>query len=70
MKKYTIHFLLLTILTFGLGFTGIEFAGASVVRFVCLLAGIGLLLSCLDAVILTKRDGRIKKRLKAQKIRK
>lgn len=70
MKKYTLHFLLITILTFGLGFTGIEFAGASIVRFICLIAGIGLMLSCLDAVILTKRDGRTKKSLKAQKIRK
>ncbi len=69
MKKYTIHFLIITILTFGLGFSGIEFFGASVIRFICLVSGIGLMLSCLDAVILTKRNNRLKKNLKAEKIK-
>ncbi|WP_432413004.1 hypothetical protein [Rasiella sp. SM2506] len=70
MKKYTIHFLLLTIITFALGFSGIEFAGASVIRFICLIAGIGLMISCLDAVILSKQNRRLRKTLKAEKIRK
>ncbi|MAZ71975.1 MAG: hypothetical protein CMC70_02400 [Flavobacteriaceae bacterium] len=69
MKKYTIHFLLLTLLTLVLGFSGLEFPGASVVRFVCLLSGIGLMVSCLDAVILSKRKRKMKKKLKAEKIK-
>ncbi len=69
MKKYTIHFLVLTILTFALGFLAMDFTGAPVVRFVCLISGIALMLSCLDAVILTKRNRRLNKDLKAQKVK-
>ena len=69
MKKYTIHFLIITLITFALGFSGIEFIGAAAVRFICLISGIGLFLSCLDAVILTKRKRKLKKNLKAEKVK-
>ena len=69
MKKYTIHFLLITIITVALGFSGIEFTGASVIRFISLVSGIGLMVSCLDAVILSKRNIRNNKRLKAEKVK-
>jgi uncharacterized membrane protein YtjA (UPF0391 family) len=68
MKKYTLHFLLVTIISFALGFTGMEYPGASVLRFICLVAGIGLMLSCLDAVIVSKRNRR-KKKLKTEKVK-
>ena len=69
MKKYTIHFLLITILTFVLGFSGLEFPGASVIRFICLVSGIGLMVSCLDAVIISKRTRRMNKNLKVEKVK-
>ncbi len=59
MKNYTSHFLIATIITVALGFSGIEFTGAVVVRFLALIAGIGLMLSCLDAVIISKRMHKI-----------
>lgn len=68
MKNYTIYFLLLTLTTFALGFSGLEFPGASVVRFICLLAGIGTLVSCLDAVLLSKRKRTYKKTMKVEKV--
>lgn len=70
MKNYTIHFLLITIITFGLGFTGFEYTGAAVVRFICLIAGIGLLISCLDAVLLSRRQQKMRKGLKVEKVKK
>jgi len=60
MKDYTSHFLIATIITVALGFSGIEFTGAAVVRFLALIAGIGLMLSCLDAVIISKRMHKIR----------
>jgi len=69
MKKYTIHFLLITLITLALGFSGIEFTGASVIRFICLVAGIGLMVSCLDAVILSKRNRKLRNDLKAEKVK-
>ena len=62
MKKYTIHFLIFTIITAILGFTGMEFIGDSFVRFACLLSVIGLLISCLDSVILSRKKRRLQKR--------
>jgi len=59
MKKYTSHFLLITILTAIFGFSGLEFMGDSLVRFTCLVASIGLLISCLDAVILSKKKRKL-----------
>jgi|TARA_R110000751_G_scaffold293129_1_gene400605 uncharacterized membrane protein YtjA (UPF0391 family) len=70
MKNYTIHFLLITIITFAVGFSGIEFPGAAAIRFVCLVAGIGLFISCLDAVLLSRRQRKIKKNLRTEKIKK
>ncbi|AFL79901.1 hypothetical protein Aeqsu_0388 [Aequorivita sublithincola DSM 14238] len=61
MKKYTIHFLIVTLVSGILGFTGLDFPGAFFVRLICLFAGIGLMISCLDAVIVSRKNRRIKK---------
>jgi uncharacterized membrane protein YtjA (UPF0391 family) len=61
MKNYTIHFLIVTILSGLLGFTGLEYPGASIVRLICLFAGIGLMISCLDAVIISRKNRKINK---------
>lgn len=61
MKNYTIHFLIITIVTALLGFTGLEFPGAKLVRIICLFAGIALMISCLDAVIVSRKNKRLKK---------
>ena len=55
MKKYTVHFLIATILSALLGFTGLEFPGDTIVRLICLFVGIGLMISCLDAVIISRK---------------
>jgi len=62
MKKYTSHFLILTLITGIFGFSGLEFTGESIVRFVCLVSVIGLMVSCLDAVILSRKNRRFKNR--------
>ncbi|MEH6764422.1 DUF1328 domain-containing protein [Aequorivita antarctica] len=62
MKNYTIHFLIVTILSALLGFTGLEYPGATVVRLICLFAGIGLMISCLDAVIISRKQRNAKKK--------
>lgn len=67
MKKYTTHFLVITLITGLLGFTGLQFPGESFVRFVCLLSGIALMISCMDAVLLSRRQYRLRK--KAEKIK-
>lgn len=64
MKKYTFHFLIITIISALLGFTGLEYPGASMVRLICLFAGIALMISCLDAVILSRKN---KRALKTEK---
>jgi len=61
MKNYTIHFLVLTVLTVAIGFSGYDFPGGSVVRFVALISGIALMISCLDAVILSRKQRKLKK---------
>lgn len=68
MKRYTFHFLILTLLTAALGFSGLEFMGDTFVRFVCLVSGIGLFISCLDAVIISRRNRRNLKK-QAEKVR-
>lgn len=55
MKNYTTHFLIITIASALLGFTGLEFPGATAIRIICLFAGIGLMISCLDAVIISRK---------------
>lgn len=62
MKNYTFHFLVVTVISALLGFTGLEFPGATVVRLICLFAGIGLMISCLDAVIVSRKHRRAKKK--------
>ena len=61
MKNYTIHFLIITIVTALLGFTGLEFPGDKLVRIICLFAGIALMISCLDAVIVSRKNKGLKK---------
>jgi uncharacterized membrane protein YtjA (UPF0391 family) len=68
MKKYTSHFLIVTIITALLGFTGLEYTGDTFIRFICLISGIGLFISCLDAVILSKKMNRIKVKEQRQKL--
>lgn len=66
MKKYTFQFLVITIISALLGFTGLEFPGAMVVRLICLFAGIALMISCLDAVIVSQRNRKALKKEKMQ----
>ncbi len=61
MKNYTIHFLIITIVSAILGFTGLEFPGDSAVRIICLFAGIALMISCLDAVIVIRKKRKANK---------
>lgn len=56
MKKYTFPLLIITVITALLGFTGLDFPGAMVVRLICLFAGIALMISCLDAVMVIRRN--------------
>ncbi len=62
MKNYTIHFLIITIASALLGFTGLDFPGATAVRIICLFAGIGLMISCLDAVIISRKKRNMNKK--------
>lgn len=62
MKNYTIHFLVITIASALLGFTGLDFPGATAVRIICLFAGIALMISCLDAVIISRKRRNISKK--------
>lgn len=66
MKNYTIHFLIITIATALLGYTGLEFPGAMAVRVICLFAGIALMISCLDAVIISRKKRNINKKSKLE----
>ncbi|WP_034259154.1 hypothetical protein [Aequorivita capsosiphonis] len=66
MKKYTFHFLVITIISALLGFTGLDYPGATVVRLICLFGGIALMISCLDSVILSRKNRR---NLKKEKIK-
>lgn len=68
MKKFTSHFLIITIITALLGYTGLEYPGAMMVRIICLFAGIALMISCLDAVILSRKNRRTVK-VKAEKVK-
>ncbi len=61
MKKYTFHFLIITLISGLLGFTGLHYPGEMVVRLICLFAGIALMISCLDAVIISRKKRKIKK---------
>lgn len=56
MKKYTFPLLIITIISALLGFTGLDYPGAMVVRLICLFAGIALMISCLDAVIISRKN--------------
>ena len=61
MKNYTFQFLLVTIISALLGFTGLEYPGAFFVRLICLFSGIGLMISCLDSIIVSRKERRAKK---------
>ncbi|MCT8338498.1 hypothetical protein MG296_00390 [Flavobacteriaceae bacterium TK19130] len=58
MKNYTLHFLILTAVTALLGFSGLDLIGGMLIRIICLISGIGLILSCLDSVLLSRRQKR------------
>ena len=60
MKNYTIHFLIITVVSALLGFTGLDFPGSKWVRLICLFSSIGLMISCLDAVIVSHKKRKIK----------
>lgn len=62
MKNYTFIFLIITLVTLLLGYTGLDYPGATVVRFICLVAGITLFLSCLDSVLISKNMRRFKRK--------
>jgi uncharacterized membrane protein YtjA (UPF0391 family) len=62
MKNYTIYFLIVTILSALLGYTGLDYPGATAVRLICLFAGIGLMISCLDAIIISRKRRKVKKK--------
>ena len=68
MKNYTIHFLIVTIVSALLGFTGLDFPGATVVRLICLFAGIGLMISCLDSIIISRKRKKAKKEIRIEKL--
>ena len=70
MKNYTKHFLMGTVVTLALGFTGLEYMGDTIVRFMFLIFAIGLFISCLDAVLISKRMHRIRVKEKAKDVRK
>ncbi len=61
MKRYTFHFLVATVVSAALGFSGLVFPGLIVVRIICLFAAIGLMISCLDAVLISRKQRRIGK---------
>lgn len=69
MKNYTLHFLILTIITAIIGFSGFEFFGSTAFRFICLVSGIGLLISCLDSVLLSRRNRKLKKQVETEKVK-
>jgi uncharacterized membrane protein YtjA (UPF0391 family) len=60
MKNYTSHLLITTIVTALLGFTGLEYTGDTFIRIVFLLSFIGLLISCLDAVLISRNKRKLK----------
>ncbi|MBT0608262.1 hypothetical protein [Aequorivita echinoideorum] len=66
MKKFTLHFLIITIISALLGFTGLDFPGGIVVRLICLFAGIGLMVSCLDSVIISRSQRKARRQTKIQ----
>lgn len=62
MKNYTFHFLIVTLVTGILGYSGLVFPGDKLLRIVCLFAGIALMISCLDSLIVIRKSRKIKKR--------
>lgn len=70
MKKYTSHFLIGLIITLLLGYTGLEFPGDSIIRFLSLIFGVGLIVSCLDAVLVSERMKKLKFRSLRDRLKK
>lgn len=66
MKKYTSQLLIITIVSALLGYTGLEYPGAMLVRLICLFAGVALMISCLDAVIASRK---IRRNVKTEEIK-
>jgi len=61
MKNYTFHFLIVTLISGILGYSGLEFPGDKFLRVVCLFAGVALMISCLDSLIVIRKNRKIKK---------
>lgn len=70
MKKYTSQFLIGFIITLLLGYTGLKFPGDTVIRFLSLLFGVCLLVSCLDAVLVSENMKKVSFRKLREKLRK
>ncbi len=58
MKKYTIHFIVIAIVTGLIGFSGFDIPGISAFRVISLIAFIFIFISCLDAVLLVRKNRR------------
>ncbi|MDC7995786.1 hypothetical protein [Altibacter sp. HG106] len=58
MKRFTFTLLMTTIFLAIAGFSSYEYTGITFVRFAFLISFIGLFISCLDAVILSRRKRR------------
>jgi len=69
MKNYTSQFLIITVIALLLGYTGLDFPGGTAILFICLVSGIALLLSCLDAVLVSKRMKKIRIKASRKNIR-
>lgn len=69
MKNFTLHLLILTIVTALLGFSGLDIIGGTIIRFICLVSGVGLFISCLDAVLISRRNKKMNKQVETEKVK-
>lgn len=60
MKKYTIHFLILSVATGLLGFSGINFTGVEIIRILFIVAIDFLIISLLARVLFYKNNNQVK----------
>ncbi|QNJ96782.1 hypothetical protein ALE3EI_0192 [Constantimarinum furrinae] len=69
MKNYTFQLLVITCITALLGFTGLEYPGDTFVRIIFLISFIGLLISCLDSVLISRKTRNLKLKEQRQDVR-
>ncbi|UAB81290.1 hypothetical protein INR76_00600 [Marixanthomonas sp. SCSIO 43207] len=69
MKNFTLHLLILTIVTALLGFSGLDIIGGTIIRFICLVSSVGLFISCLDAVLISRRNKKMNKQVETEKVK-